>query len=47
MIYSSFALCAHNIVGFLVVGVLQGLGLFAANMYLKDKTSLQKKKGWE
>ena len=46
MIYGSFALCAHNIIGFMVVGGLQQL-LFWTNMYLKDKTSLEKKEGWD
>jgi len=46
MIYSSFVLCSGHILGCIV---LYGLAciLFALNMYLKDKTSYELKKGWD
>jgi hypothetical protein len=39
-------LCSGNIVGFIVFYGIACL-LFALNMYLKDKLSYEKKKGWE
>jgi len=46
MIYSSFVLCAGNIIGFIM---FYGLAcfLFAINIYLKDKLSYEKKRGWD
>jgi hypothetical protein len=46
MIYSSFVLCSGHLLGCMIFYGLAGL-LFALNMYLKDKTSYELKKGWE
>ncbi len=46
MIYSSFALCSGHLLGFIVVHGL-ACTVFALNIYLKDKLSYEKKKGWE
>lgn len=46
LIYSSFALCAGHLQGFIMVHGIACL-LFAMNVYLKDKLSYQKKKGWQ
>lgn len=42
MIYSSFALCADHLFGYLYVWIIAST-LFATNVYLKDKLSYSKK----
>ena len=45
-IYSSFVLCSGHFLGFCIFYGLACV-FFALNIYLKDKLSYEKKKGWE
>lgn len=47
LIYSSFALCVGHLLGFIIVHGVACCLAFAMNIYLKDKLSYQRKKGWE
>lgn len=44
-IYSSFVLCANNIVSILIFYVLGGF-VFTFNIYIKEVASYRKKEGW-
>ena len=46
LIYSSFVLCSGHLLGCIIFYGVACL-LFALNIYLKDKTSLSLKKGWQ
>lgn len=46
MIYSSFVQCSGHILGFYIFYGL-ACSVFAMNIYLKEKLSYEKKKGWE
>jgi hypothetical protein len=46
MIYSSFVQCSGHVLGFYVFYGL-ACSFFALNIYLKDKLSYEKKRGWD